>query len=105
MRYEVVITSRAERELNEAADWIAAQAPEAAARWYHGFVQAIIKLGDNPLRCAIARESALFPFQIRELLYGRRRNHRAIYTIRESKILVLSIRHAARDELTPDDLA
>jgi plasmid stabilization system protein ParE len=104
MRYDVLITSRAERELHELAEWIATKAPVAAARWYRGFVQVILKLGDNPFRCAVARESPRFPFEIRELLYGRRRNYRAIYAIRETKVVIITIRHAARDDLTPEDL-
>jgi plasmid stabilization system protein ParE len=34
MKYEVVLTDRALRDLDEAYRWFAQRAPEAAARWY-----------------------------------------------------------------------
>ena len=43
-------------------------------------------------------------FELRQLLYGRRRTYRALFTIREHDVVVLSIRHSAQRDLTPDDL-
>ncbi len=42
-----------------------------------------------------------FPEEIRELLYGRHKQHkhRIIFTIRDDAVRVLSVRHSARDEL------
>jgi hypothetical protein len=44
------------------------------------------------------------PFELRELLVGRRRQWRVLFTIRENHILVMAIRHAAQDEVSIDDL-
>ena len=104
MTYQVLITERAQRELSEATDRIAEHAPETAERWFNGFVRAILTLRVNPERCGLARENALFPYELRYLLYGRRRSYRALFTVRGDSAVVLSIRHTARRDLTPDDL-
>jgi plasmid stabilization system protein ParE len=104
MTYTVIVTRPAKGQLNRAADWIAEKAPEAAERWFNGFVAAISSLSRNPRRCGFAREHRQFPFELRELLYGRRRNYRAIFTIRGSQVIVIAIRHAAQAELTLDDI-
>lgn len=104
MTYKVLISRRAQRELNQAADWIAKSAPETAERWFNKFVEALLTLRDNPHRCGFARENPSFPYELRQLLYGRRRNYRALFTIRENSVVVISIRHAAQRDLTPEDV-
>lgn len=104
MRFDVVVTRRAEQELNEAADWIARDAPDTAERWFNGFVEKIVSLGEHPERCGLARENERFPFELRQLLYGRRSNYRALFTVRRNVVVVLSIRHAARRDLTTEEL-
>ena len=104
MKYEVVLTDRAEHELRAAADWIALSAPETASKWFNRFAAALIRIGDNPYRCAVASESKRFPYEVRQMTFGRRRTYRAIYTIRERTAVVLRIRHSAQQELGLDDL-
>lgn len=104
MKYEVVVTRRAERELHAAADRIAKVAPEAAERWFNGFVNALLALEQSPRRYGRAREQQRFPCEVRQLLHGRKRSHRAVYTIRENKVVVLTIRHTAQKDLKPEDL-
>ena len=107
MTYRVLFTRRAERELEGAADWWAAnRSPTQAARWYAGFSEAIASLSRKPERCPLASENGRFPFEIRELYFGlgSRPTHRAVFTIRPDMVLVLTIRHAAQGELTEEDL-
>ena len=104
MSFDVLVTERAEQELNQAADWIARDAPDTAEKWFNGFVEALDSLGEHPERCGLARENGRFPFDLRQLLYGRRRNHRALFTIRQNAVVVLSIRHSAPRDLLPEDL-
>lgn len=61
MTYDVLVTTRAEKELNQAADWITKDAPDTAERWFNGFVKALLTLSVNPQRCGLARENAEFP--------------------------------------------
>ena len=106
MKYEVVLADRADRQLTEISEWHARHAPDIAARWFNGFVEAVISLEENPDRFGLAHESAEFPTEIREMLYGvgRRKTHRAIFTIRPDKVVVHAIRHLSQRDLTPDDL-
>jgi plasmid stabilization system protein ParE len=104
MIHNVVITDRAARDLNEAYLWYAAHAPDAAARWYNGFLDALDKLTTNPERCPIAPESKKLHAEIRQLLYGQQRSYRALFLIRKQTVIVLHIRHTARREASTDEL-
>src|SRR5205823_3527542 len=107
MTNRVVLSRRAERELEAAADWWAEhRSPSQAARWYAGFSEDLASLTLNPARCPLAAENGRFPYEIRELHYGlgSRPTHRAVFTIRGDIVLVLTIRHAAQAELTEEDL-
>jgi plasmid stabilization system protein ParE len=89
MKFQVLVTERAERELNETTDYIAKEAPNAAQRWHDGFILALESLRQNPTRCSKARENARFPFDLYQLLYGPRNSHRAIFTIRGVAIVAV----------------
>lgn len=107
MTHRVVLTSRARRELEDAADWRAKhRSPHQAARWYAGFSDAIASLAQNPQRCPHAPENGRFPYEIRELHYGLGSGptHRAVFTIRPDLVLVLTVRHAGQADLAEEDL-
>jgi plasmid stabilization system protein ParE len=104
MIHQVVLTERAARYLEEAYLWIADRAPGNAARWYNGFPDALESLATNPERCSLASENQKFPVEIRQLLFGRNRSYRALFTIRHETVVILHIRHAARRDVTPEDL-
>jgi plasmid stabilization system protein ParE len=103
-RRRVIVTQRALAQLNCTADWIAERAPETAERWFAQFAAKIQSLDQFAERCPQARESKLMPFQLRELLFGRRRQWRVLFTIRGKEVLVMGIRHAAQDDVTMEDL-
>jgi plasmid stabilization system protein ParE len=108
MNCEVVLTDRAARELEEATDWYVqrAQSEEIGRRWHEGFVALIEGLCDSPERHPLAPESDLFPIELREVHYGsgRRKTHRAIFSISGRRVDVIAIRHFSQRDLTPDDL-
>ena len=107
MRYEVRLTPRAERQLNDAVDWWAEhRSAEQASRWHAGIVAAMQSLTINPQRCPLARENRSIPIEIRELNFGlgRRPSHRVIFSIRPEYVVVYAIRHIAQSDLTLDDL-
>lgn len=104
MSFRVEMSDRAARELREAAEWIANDNPQAAERWFHGFVEAIDSLGENPRGCGYAQEHRKFPFELRQLLYGRRKTYRAVFTIDADLVIVLTIRHTARRNLRRGEL-
>ena len=108
MSFRIVYTQQAARELESIADWWAQHRDVSqAVRWYAGFSEKIASLNEDPERFPLADENELFPYIIRELHYGlsSRPTHRAIYTITEQNVVVLTIRHAVQEPLTPDDVS
>jgi plasmid stabilization system protein ParE len=107
MMYRVVITRRAEREMHDAAHWWATnRSPGQAARWLAALEKRLKSLAKAPSRFPLAAEHLQFPYEVRELHYGLRGRitHRAVFTIADDIVLVLSVRHAAQDQLHPEEL-
>jgi len=106
MKYEVVLTESANRQLDEACTWYIENAPQIADDWYNGFVDALAGLEVNPDRFGLARENQAFPIEIRQLLYGsgRRKTHRAIFSIHSDRVVVRTNRHLSRQDLGDNDL-
>lgn len=107
MNLPVIILPEAEENILAVAKWWAEnRSVEQAERWYDGILDAIDSLEINPDRCPPARENAKFPYDIRELHFGlgSHPTHRVIYTVRPDSVVVLSVRHAAQQDLAEDDL-
>lgn len=67
--YQLIIQPNAVEELNTAYQWIRARAPEAAARWFNGFVLMLDQLRTSPESFGLALNLRRQPYPIRELLY------------------------------------
>jgi len=53
-----------------------------------------------PKRCPLAPENASVPFEMRQLLYGRKPHfYRILFTIEDEVVYVLRIRHGRRHHL------
>jgi plasmid stabilization system protein ParE len=107
MPYRVIISARAEMEIEQAHSWWAVhRSKRQADRWYKQFKKAILNLSDNPHLCAVSKESASFPFEIRDLPFGvgSRPTHRAVFRIDGEEVRVLTIRHGAQSDLRKRDL-
>ena len=107
MSYAVVILPEAEEAiLSTALWWEKNRSPSQAERWFHGVYDAIDTLEESPRRCSLARESGVFPIELRELHYGlgAQRTHRIIFTIRPETVVVLTLRHTSQTDLQPEDL-
>jgi plasmid stabilization system protein ParE len=103
MKYQVYITEGADQEIASTYHYIAQRAPWAAKRWKKGIRAAIRSLAKQPQRFGLAHESFNFPYPVRQMLYGRRRSHRVLYTIRDALVVILAVRHAARDDADPSE--
>lgn len=79
MTYRFEISERARADADEVYAWIAQHSPEQAERWYQGLFEQIEVLTSHPLRCPLAAENDKFPEEIREMLYGKRRNKYRIF--------------------------
>ena len=106
MNRAVFLTNRAEQDRDQAYDWYRDNySEEFAQRWYNGLQEKLLTLADHPHRCPIARENNLFPFEVREVLYGKqRKNHRVLFTIRAETVAILHIRHTAQLDITEEEL-
>ncbi len=107
MSLPVILSPKAERQLESIAQWWAEnRSPEQAERWYAGLVRTLKSLSQRPNRCPLAAENVDFQFEIRELCYGlgKRPTHRALFTIQPERVYVLLIRHLAQRAISVDDL-
>jgi plasmid stabilization system protein ParE len=102
MKYEVLITLRAQQEAQSIHDWWAKhRSQEQAARWYEEFWSSFLSLEDNPERCAVAAENGQYPYELRQLNFGlaSRPTHRIVFTFRHDRVIILRVRHLAQYEL------
>ena len=68
MTFRVEMTAEAERDADAIWEWLLSQhAGDAGTRWFLALEEAIATLGEFPERCPVAPESAVFPFQVRQL--------------------------------------
>jgi plasmid stabilization system protein ParE len=101
MTFRVETTAEAERDADAILDWLLSQhAGEAGIRWFLALQNAIASLAEFPARCPLAPESAVFPFEVRHLLYGHLPHvYRILFTIETNTVYVLHIRHGRRQPL------
>lgn len=101
MAFQVKTTAKARRDLDGILNRLLSQeAGEAGLRWFQGLRQAVATLADFPQRCALAPENAVFPFEVRHLLYGRKPHvYRIIFTVEGNTVPVLHIRHGRRQPI------
>jgi plasmid stabilization system protein ParE len=105
MTFQVEITPIAEVQIEQAYQWYREHNTEFADRWFRGLMNAIATLQEKPQRCALAVEHEIFPEEVRQLLYGKSKNiYRVLFTIRDTTVYVLYVRHSAQAPLTLDDL-
>jgi plasmid stabilization system protein ParE len=100
MSYTVIVMPAAQKEMDEAYEWLVSQTLQHAPPWYNGLLDSMYSLENSPARCPLAPESKDSPEEIRQLLYGDKRHaYRILFCIRENRVLILHIRHTARNPL------
>ncbi len=107
MKYEVVLTSTARRQAKDAVQWWARyRSKQQAERWYDQLFRTLSQLQTDPERFPLARESADFPFELREMTHGLRasKTHRILFGIDNKTVTVFAIRYVAQDDVSFDDL-
>jgi len=105
MTFRVILQPRAEREIREAARWIAGQSRSAstALRWVRGLRTKIDTLKATPKRCPVDPDSEAYGEEVRVLLYGKRHGkYRILFAIRGDVVHVLTVRHSARQSLSDE---
>jgi plasmid stabilization system protein ParE len=108
MKYHLQASARAERQLNDIAQWWSDHhSHEQAERWYLTASRAIESLRETADRCPRSMEDGLASFPLFQLAFGvgRRRTHRVLFTIKPDRtVYILAVRHLAQDLLTVGDL-
>ncbi|MBN1516936.1 type II toxin-antitoxin system RelE/ParE family toxin [Candidatus Sumerlaeota bacterium] len=102
MAFQVKYTPSAKADLRKAYQWLLeeSRSPEIAYTWFNEITQAVESLTDNPKRCKLAPENNYFSQEIRQLLYGKRHGqYRVLFTIEESTVWILHLRHCAQEHL------
>lgn len=101
MAFRVELSAAAERDADGILEWLATQhSGRAGINWYIALQDAIASLSEMPSRCPLAPENGRVPFELRQLLYGRRPHvYRIMFTIRGETVHILRIRHARRRRL------
>jgi plasmid stabilization system protein ParE len=105
MPYQVQITARALREIDEALEWYAVRSLRTAVKWYVNLMDAVRDLGENPERFDLAPENEWYPGELRQMLYGKKRgSYRILFEILAGTVYILRVRHSAQDFVAPDDM-
>jgi len=107
VRFCIHVSSQAELEIADAAVWWADNRDEEQAqRWLERVDKALLELATIADRCPNARETKIHPFLLKEYNFGvgRRPSHRFLFNIVGNTVNVLSLRHLAQAEVTPDDI-
>ena len=72
MAFRVKQTSEADQDLDGILEWLVEQqAGEAGFQWFHKLKEALLSLSEMPHRYSLAPENKGFPFEVRQLIYGR----------------------------------
>jgi plasmid stabilization system protein ParE len=102
MAFRVEQTALADTDLDTILEWLSEQgAGEYGLRWFWKLREAIASLSELPHRCPLAPENAEFPFEVRQLLYGRKPHwYRVLFTIDGDVVVILHIRHGLRKRLS-----
>ena len=75
MRYRIELADTAKADIRDATRWLRDRASQAVAdRWLAGLRKTLGELRTRPSRHPVAAENDKFPEEIRESLYGKRRN-------------------------------
>jgi len=102
MAFHVKVTAQADYDLDLILEWLLAQqAGETGIRWFQRLRSTLESLSEFPHRCRLAPEDADFPFEVRQLFYGRKPHlYRVLFTIEADAVVILHIRHGRRLPLT-----
>jgi plasmid stabilization system protein ParE len=111
MAYRVDISPSTLQDAEDAYLWVKYHSAEKAGEWYEGLLRAVFSLEKSPRRCAVAPESKDLGREVRQLLYGSRRNaYRILFGIGEDAqsgekvVRIYRIRHASRRWVTAEEI-
>lgn len=101
MRAKVRVTHEAEGQISAISTYIAQDSPDNAQRWKVALRERLQSLEDFPERHEIAYPASIVGGDIRHTFVGV---YRILYTIEQNVVVIISIRHGARQPLTAEQL-
>lgn len=106
MKLDVLLTAAAEHDLDNILFWLSQRSPKGAETWYRRWLEAARFLRDSATGCSLAPESHQHSEEIRQFIFKTRhgRPYRAVFIVRDDKVLVLHIRVAGQDLIRPEDM-
>ena len=105
--YSVIVHERAMQDIERNAAWWAKHHSAAQAiMWYETILHSIKGLTTLPESHPLADENQSFKIGLRQMLcgLGSKPSYRAIFTIEENCVHVLTVRRSTQDVLRPNDL-
>jgi plasmid stabilization system protein ParE len=107
VRFRLTIPPQAREDVRRNAEWWAENhSSEQAARWLDAIQSQLESIVDFPEIHGLSAENDEFPHEIRDkpLGLGSRPSDRAVFTIKDDTIFVLTVRRCAQDVLRPSDV-
>ena len=92
-KFRVRITRAAERDLEEAWEFIAQDSPEEAEKFIRRLEEHIDTLERFPERCPLIAENEILGTRYRHFVYG---NYRSVFRIAGKTVYVLRVIHGSR---------
>ena len=103
MKFRVDVTQVAKDQIRQIYIQYKQEFPSLADSWFIGLFKTLDTLKQFPNRCPLAPENDEFEDEVRQLLYGKRRNaYRILFTVQKGTVYVLHVRHHAQARLTAE---
>ncbi len=103
MKFRVEVTETAQDQIRQTYIQYKQEFPALADSWLTGLLATLDTLKQFPNRCPLAPENDEFEDEVRQLLYGKRRNaYRILFTVQKGTVYVLHVRHHAQARLTAE---
>ncbi len=106
MSYPVNILPRAQQDLHECFDWIAAFSEDAALRWYQAFLHGLARVSHGPLNYALIPEASRLRAPVRVFVFSTnpRRKYQGVFIVTDDEVQVLRVRGPGQAPLRADEL-
>lgn len=106
MSFQVELTSRAERDLDQILGFLVSHSKRGASTWLRRWDEVVEQLTNTPENCGVAPENDDHEEEIRHVLFKTRRGktYRALFIIRTNTVFILHIRGPGQDLVDSDDM-
>ena len=106
MTYQVELSFRAERDLDQILAWLSNRSRQGAASWLRRWNKVRHLLSDHPQDSLLPPENEDHEDEIRHVVFKTRhgRKYRALFVIRGRHVFVTNIRGPGQNLVPPDEL-